>query len=55
MTKTDDARIDLAPPTESVVTGLRPSGPRQRRRRNPFRKPLTSILRHALLIAAARC
>ncbi|ANJ28679.1 sugar ABC transporter permease [Agromyces aureus] len=40
--------------TESVVTGLPPEQVReQRRRRNPFRKPVTSILRHVFLIAAA--
>ncbi|KQM80781.1 sugar ABC transporter permease [Agromyces sp. Leaf222] len=40
--------------TESVVTGLPPELVReQRRRRNPFRKPVTSILRHVFLIAAA--
>ena len=53
MTKTDPS-IDLSPLTESVVTGLPPERVReQRRRRNPFRKPVTSILRHVFLIAAA--
>ena len=53
MTKTDPS-IDLAPLTESVVTGLPPERVReQRRRRNTFRKPITSILRHVLLITAA--
>jgi len=53
MTKTDPS-TDLAPLTESVVTGLPPERVReQRRRRNPFRKPVTSILRHGFLIAAA--
>ncbi len=53
MTKTDPA-IDFAPPTESVVTGLRPEQVSDtRRRRNPFRKPLSSLIRHAILITAA--
>src|SRR6188472_3643865 len=53
MTKTDPS-TDLAPLTESVVTGLPPERIReQRRRRSPFRKPVTSILRHVFLIAAA--
>jgi len=53
MTKTDHS-TDLAPLTESVVTGLSPERIReQRRRRNAFRKPVTSILRHMFLIAAA--
>ncbi|MDR6905228.1 multiple sugar transport system permease protein [Agromyces sp. 3263] len=53
MTKTDPS-TDLAPLTESVVTGLPPERVReQRRRRSPFRKPVTSILRHVFLIAAA--
>ena len=53
MTKTDP-RIDFAPPTESVVTGLPPERVSDtRRRRNPFRKPLSSLIRHAILIAAA--
>jgi multiple sugar transport system permease protein len=53
MTKTDPS-TDIAPLTESVVTGLSPERVReQRRRRNPFRKPVTSLLRHAFLIAAA--
>ena len=53
MTKTDHS-IDLSPLTESVVTGLPPERVReQRRRRHPFRKPVTSILRHVFLIAAA--
>ena len=53
MTKTDPS-IELSPLTESVVTGLPPERVReQRRRRNPFRKPVTSILRHVFLIAAA--
>ncbi|GAA1523600.1 multiple sugar transport system permease protein [Agromyces terreus] len=52
MTKIDPA-VD-APLTEAVVTGLSPEQVReQRRRRNPFRKPLTSLMRHAFLIAAA--
>jgi multiple sugar transport system permease protein len=52
MTKTDPS-TDLAPLTESVVTGLTPERIREQRRRNPFRKPVTSILRHVFLIAAA--
>jgi len=53
MTKTDPS-TDLTPLTESVVTGLSPDRVReQRRRRNPFRKPVTSVLRHVFLIAAA--
>nr|WP_084003253.1 carbohydrate ABC transporter permease [Agromyces aureus] len=53
MTRTDPS-TEHAPLTESVVTGLPPEQVReQRRRRNPFRKPVTSILRHVFLIAAA--
>lgn len=53
MTKTDPA-IDLAPPTESVVTGLPAEQVRHARRRTrPLRKPLSSLIRHAILIAAA--
>ncbi|MET4156885.1 multiple sugar transport system permease protein [Agromyces sp. PvR057] len=53
MTKTDPS-TDLAPLTESVVTGMTAERVReQRRRRNAFRKPVTSILRHAFLIVAA--
>jgi multiple sugar transport system permease protein len=53
MTKTDHA-VDLALLTESVVTGLPPEQVRgTRRRRNPFRKPVSSLIRHAILIAAA--
>jgi multiple sugar transport system permease protein len=52
MTKTDPA-VDLAPLTESVVTGLPPEQVRDDRRRNPFRKPVSSLIRHAILIAAA--
>jgi multiple sugar transport system permease protein len=49
MTKIDDAAktADLA--TETIVTGRSYS----ERRRNPFRRPMTSILRHTLLIALA--
>ena len=49
MTKIDDdVTTDLA--TETIVTGRRSSSDR---RRNPFRRPMTSIVRHALLIALA--
>ena len=48
MTKIDPEPL-VALPTETVVTGRPPA----RRRPNPFRKPLTSIVRHALLIALA--
>ncbi|GAA5202405.1 carbohydrate ABC transporter permease [Microbacterium jejuense] len=39
----------MALPTETVVTGRPPA----RRQPNPFRKPVTSIIRHTLLIALA--
>ncbi|RZS68460.1 carbohydrate ABC transporter membrane protein 2 (CUT1 family) [Agromyces ramosus] len=52
MTKTDPA-VDLAPLTESVVTGLPPEQVRDDRRKNAFRKPVSSLIRHAILIAAA--
>jgi len=48
MTKIDDMAGPSALPTEAIVTGRPP-----RRRRDPFRKPVTSIVRHALLIAMA--
>jgi multiple sugar transport system permease protein len=48
MTKIDPEPI-VALPTETVVTGRPPA----RRQPNPFRKPLTSIIRHTLLIALA--
>ncbi|MBW9092405.1 carbohydrate ABC transporter permease [Microbacterium jejuense] len=48
MTKIDPEPL-VALPTETVVTGRPPA----RRQPNPFRKPLTSIIRHALLIALA--
>ncbi|GAA5206924.1 carbohydrate ABC transporter permease [Microbacterium kyungheense] len=48
MTKIDPEPV-VALPTETVVTGRPPA----RRSPNPFRKPLTSIVRHALLIALA--
>ncbi|MBD3940209.1 carbohydrate ABC transporter permease [Microbacterium sp. NEAU-LLC] len=48
MTKIDPEPI-VALPTETVVTGRPPA----RRQSNPFRKPLTSIIRHTLLIALA--
>ncbi len=48
MTKIDPVR-PVAPSTEMIVTGR----PARRRRDNPFRKPATSIVRHAVLIAFA--
>jgi len=48
MTKIDPEPV-VALPTETVVTGRPPA----RRSPNPFRKPLTSIVRHTLLIALA--
>jgi len=48
MTKIDPEPL-VALPTETIVTGRPPV----RRRPSPFRKPLTSIIRHALLIALA--
>ncbi|WP_345544988.1 carbohydrate ABC transporter permease [Microbacterium jejuense] len=48
MTKIDPEPI-VALPTETVVTGRPPA----RRQPNPFRKPVTSIIRHTLLIALA--
>ncbi|MFE5408584.1 carbohydrate ABC transporter permease [Microbacterium sp. NPDC056569] len=49
MTKIDDAAMTAPPATETIVTGR----PALARRRSPFRKPLTSIVRHTLLIALA--
>ncbi|WP_418001366.1 carbohydrate ABC transporter permease [Microbacterium psychrotolerans] len=49
MTKIDDAAMTAPPATETIVTGRAP----RLRRRSPFRKPLTSIVRHTLLIALA--
>jgi multiple sugar transport system permease protein len=48
MTRIDDSPVTASLPTETLVTGRAPS-----RRRNPFRRPATSILRHALLLALA--
>ena len=49
MTKIDDdVTTDLA--TETIVTGRTSLS---ERRRNPFRRPMTSIVRHTLLIALA--
>src|SRR6478752_2797538 len=49
MTKIDDdVTTDFA--TETIVTGRRSYS---ERRRNPFRRPMTSIVRHTLLIALA--
>ncbi|WP_249353618.1 carbohydrate ABC transporter permease [Microbacterium sp. 2FI] len=50
MTKIDPAETSAPLATETIVTG-RPAG--SERRRNPFRKPLTSVVRHTLLIALA--
>lgn len=49
MTKIDDAAMTAPLATETIVTGRPPRTPR----RNPFRRPLTSVIRHALLIALA--
>lgn len=49
MTKIDDAAMTAPPATETIVTGRAPRA----RRRSPFRKPLTSVVRHTLLIALA--
>ncbi|MDW4571661.1 carbohydrate ABC transporter permease [Microbacterium sp. M3] len=49
MTKIDDAAMTATPATETLVTGRPP----RTRRRSPFRKPMTSIVRHTLLIALA--
>ena len=48
MTRIDDSPVTASLPTETLVTGRAPS-----RRRNPFRRPATSIVRHALLLALA--
>ena len=48
MTKIDPEPV-VALPTETIVTGRPPA----RRQPSPFRKPLTSIIRHTLLIALA--
>jgi multiple sugar transport system permease protein len=48
MTRIDDAPMTAAPATETLITGRAPS-----RRRNPFRRPATSVMRHVLLIALA--
>ncbi|GAA5089633.1 carbohydrate ABC transporter permease [Microbacterium yannicii] len=49
MTKIDDAAMTAPLATETIVTGRAPRA----RRRSPFRKPVTSIVRHTLLIALA--
>ncbi|WP_240642462.1 carbohydrate ABC transporter permease [Microbacterium sulfonylureivorans] len=49
MTRIDDAPMAVPLATETIVTGRPPTG----RRRNPFRKPMTSVVRHVLLIALA--
>ena len=49
MTKIDDAAMTAPPATDTIVTGRAPRA----RRRSPFRKPLTSVVRHTLLIALA--
>jgi multiple sugar transport system permease protein len=49
MTKIDDAAVTADLATETLVTGRSHS----ERRRNPFRRPMTSIVRHTLLIALA--
>jgi multiple sugar transport system permease protein len=49
MTKIDDAAMTAPLATETIVTGRPPRD----RRRNPFRQPATSIIRHVLLIALA--
>ena len=49
MTKIDDAAMTAPLATETIVTGHAPRA----RRRSPFRKPVTSIVRHTLLIALA--
>ena len=50
MTKIDDAAVTADLATETIVTGRTSLS---ERRRNPFRRPMTSIVRHALLIALA--
>lgn len=49
MTKIDDAALTAPLATETIVTGRAPRA----RRRSPFRKPVTSIVRHTLLVALA--
>jgi multiple sugar transport system permease protein len=49
MTKIDDAAMTAPLATETIVTGRAP----RTRRRSPFRRPMASIVRHALLIALA--
>jgi multiple sugar transport system permease protein len=49
MTKIDDAAMTAPLATETIVTGRAPRA----RRRSPLRKPMASIIRHALLIALA--
>jgi multiple sugar transport system permease protein len=49
MTKIDDAATTAPLATETIVTGRAP----RTRRRSPFRRPIASIVRHALLIALA--
>src|SRR6478752_1857024 len=49
MTKIDDPTVTGPLLTETIVTGRSGS----ERRRNPFRRPMTSIVRHTLLIALA--
>jgi multiple sugar transport system permease protein len=49
MTKIDDTATSAPLPTETIVTGR----PQRSRRRNPFRKPVASVVRHTLLIALA--
>ena len=49
MTKIDDAAMTAPLATETIVTGKAPRA----RRRSSFRTPLTSVVRHTLLIALA--
>src|SRR6187551_3003083 len=49
MTKIDDATLIAPLETEAIVTGRNI----RRRRLDPFRKPMTSVVRHTLLIALA--
>jgi multiple sugar transport system permease protein len=49
MTKIDDAATTAPLATETIVTGRAP----RTRRRSPFRRPIASVVRHALLIALA--
>ena len=48
MTRIDDTPVATAPATETLVTGRPPA-----RRGNPLRRPITSVVRHVLLIALA--